>query len=191
VAAGDYTVELAGQQLRFTVPDDGFWTAGPVKPDLFAMLSTDEYVGIQVGPWLGVHTFTAEGMALKDFTPVPVDLVGWLTSHPGIRTVAAPSPTTLAGRPAHRLTVTLRSDYQPVARLGDPGTPVCDDPADCITLAQTTWHPLTLWRGRLMTLVIQDAPGPNRLILASDPAADTPRSSSDPDPIIRSLTAGG
>ncbi len=189
LAAGRQTAQVMGQQLNFTVPTQPPWTAAIVTPSRLLLTSPSTRAEVEVLPWTAIHTFTSDGVPRKTTSPPPGDLTAWLTQRPGILTLEAAVTTTLAGQPAHKLRIAVRDDYLPVYDPAHPATLGCSLPADCIMLAETPDHPIILYAGTTMTLVIQDTPSKDRLIAVAPSPNEAPLAESSADTVINSFSA--
>jgi hypothetical protein len=167
LAPGRWTADVMGQQLTFTTPKNPPWVAAAVTSTRLLLTSPSTTAEIDVMHWTAVHTVSADGLPQKATVAPPDDLVAWLVDHPGIGLLAPPTPTTLGGRPAHRLTIAVRLDYLPTYDPARPGQLGCVLPDECITLADAPEQQIVLYSGTSMELVVQDTPGPDRLVAVS------------------------
>ena len=158
--AGPYRASVMGQPLDFTVPNGPPWVALILKPDRL-LLGSGPGVRVDVLHWTAVHTHTPQGRPLAATIPPPSNLTDWITSHPAVLLLTPPEATTLAGRPAHRLRITVRADYFPDDA---PDAVGCGRLPDCILLAEAPGRSISLDSRSSLTLVIQDEPGASRLI---------------------------
>jgi hypothetical protein len=192
---GSYHDALLRPPVTFTLPPGTTWRAGMITTDTLALADDPDGVTFAIQRWTTVHDPITTGASATRSTKSPQagsdsgvsarpdDIIAWLAAHPALHITDPARPSSLAGKPAHRISFTLR----PGRVLPRGPASGCPRAQDCLVLADSPDNPVVIYSDDTITVIAADHEPTGPVITVQTPTTDRARLTPVSESIIGTL----